>query len=1251
MIADRVWDDADSLGPALLARRFEAAWRADGRRPDPADYLPAEPDADPAALLAVLRADLALRWEAGEPARVESYLGRFPRLGGAVLVALLYEEYCLREEAGAGPDRAEYEARFPEAAAELRQVLEIHSLVRNGRSTAPAEAADSGPTPPPFPEVGQTIAGFRLVEELGRGSFARVFRAEERPLADRPVALKVTRAGSREPQALARLQHTHIVPIHSYRTDPATGLHLLCMPYLGRTTLAQVLAHPDAASSRSGADLVALLDRLRAADDVLADRPAGRRALARRGFARAIAWWGARLAEALQHAHDRGVLHRDVKPSNVLITADGLPMLLDFNLAHESWGADATAAPTAPGGTLAYMAPEHLEALAVGAGDRVDGRADVYALGVVLFEALTAGRRPFEPPAGGSTVLEALRRAAADRRAGAPRLRAIRPDLPAELEAVLRRCLEPDPAARYANPAELAADLQAVADDAPLRFAVEPWPGRVRRWARRHRRRLALAAPVVLALGALVVNRVESRLARARLRAEVEHRLGEAASDFRLGRLDLAAAEYDAAARLAEADPGLNDLRDRSASEAARARLAGEVRGRADAFSARAEAIRFGLLGFGSDPATAAAGVEELLGAFGIPDDPSWHRRPALDLLDPPRRERLRAEAEGLMFLWVFALDHARPGDPETARQSRRICDAVLSFAEAPGPWRALRGRYEGGPRPSEAAGDPAREGSAAACFQWALLCHLDGRPEAAIAWLERAIALRPGDYWAQFYLGYRRDDLGRVEQERGHRTTAAGLVAVARERYSIALALRPGSRWALYNRARLDRQAGDLERALDGFERAVAAAGDDGFPEALLNAGIVRDQLGDDRGARARYERLIASRPGAALARAARMNLAKLDLKAGDLDRARLAYDALLAADDGDANARLGRALLDLRTARPEAAEAGLTLLLRPGDLDRLRAEAAADADEVHALRALARLALGRPAEALGDAEVARGLRGGPARDRLRVRALLAAGRDLDLIATAGLDDPDELDRLPAAGPRLAADLRAAIGRLRPAAEGPGPAAVSARLALAVALASLGDSAAEIEASRAVAAAGPATEPLLVRARVRRRLGDRRGALADVDEGLRLAPGEPRLLELRGRLQLDLGRPELALTDLDLAIARGTTRTAFAARAWALLALGPAEAAAEDAARALAFDPEDAEALLVRARASARLRRWARALNDLEEAADRAGDRPALLARIAAAYASILPARPERFARVLVLARRSLAAWRGPPS
>ena len=163
-------------------------------------------------------------------------------------------------------------ARFAGLAEPLRRVLDIHRLIGSASASSTGLADSSvclSPTAAEaaprvfFPDAGQTIGGFYLVEELGRGAFARVFLANERQLADRPVALKVTRRGSREPQALARLQHTHIVPVHSHRVDPATGLHLLCMPYLGRVTLARVLAEVrQEGDSLTGAALVHAIDRL-----------------------------------------------------------------------------------------------------------------------------------------------------------------------------------------------------------------------------------------------------------------------------------------------------------------------------------------------------------------------------------------------------------------------------------------------------------------------------------------------------------------------------------------------------------------------------------------------------------------------------------------------------------------------------------------------------------------------------------------------------------------------------------------------------------------------------------------------------------------------------------------------------------------------------------------------------------------------------------------------------------------------------
>ena len=259
-------------------RRFSSDWRnGKASPPDPASYLPDDPGRRPAALLALLRADLTLRREAGERARVERYLGRFPELPPEVLVALVYEEYCIREEAGEAPDPREYDTRFPAIAADVRELIDIHEFVDSSQDQLAGDAARVEKVP--FPIAGETIGGFRLVEELGRGGMARVFLALERHLADRPVALKVSRAASREPQTLALLQHTHIVPVFSYHADAVTGLHLLCMPYFGRVTLADLLAAPQTISAQTGADLLAALDELGTPEQAR-PRADGREALA-----------------------------------------------------------------------------------------------------------------------------------------------------------------------------------------------------------------------------------------------------------------------------------------------------------------------------------------------------------------------------------------------------------------------------------------------------------------------------------------------------------------------------------------------------------------------------------------------------------------------------------------------------------------------------------------------------------------------------------------------------------------------------------------------------------------------------------------------------------------------------------------------------------------------------------------------------------------------------------------------------------
>ena len=874
----RTWDEASSPASSRLASRFEADWRRTrvGAPPDPLRYLPDDPDERPGALLALLRTDLALRLEDGEPVPLEWYLDRHPDLGSEGLVALIYEEFCLLEEAGQPPDPAEYAARFPEVADRLGRVLEIHDLV--GSVQATALHAPAAPSPVPFPEAGQTIGGFRLVEELGRGSFARVFLAEERLLADRPVALKVARKGSREPQTLARLQHTHIVPVHSYRTDPATDLHLLCMPFFGRLTLASVLADPATSRARTGADLVAILERLQPARDAPGGSEA-KRTLAALSFERALAWWGARMAEALHHAHERGVLHRDVKPSNVLVTADGMPMLLDFNLAQGPLAERPDDAPAAVGGTLAYMAPEHLEALAEGMADDVDALADVYALGVVLFEAL-AGSRPFGNPAGALSVAEALDRAAEERRSGPPPLRPARPEVSRALEAVVRKCLAPEPSARYRTAADLAADLQAVAADGPLLHAVEPEPARTLRRVRRNRRRLAMVGPVVAGAAAVGLALGLAQVERVRRVAEVGQGVWELIAEGQVakerGEFDLALRQFDRAATQARGWPGLENEYRKAREQSHLTEETRKVRADADRLLGAAGPIRYRLLGFGGDPAWAMPEIRSVLAPFYVltcPPGVDWTELSQLAQLDPGRRDRVVEEVNEILFLWAVALDDPGPvRDPEDVRRALDLCDRGLAFVNPKGPWRALRDRFADAPGADRSGPDaPGAETSARACFEWALLRRLEGRPDRAIAWLDRAIRLEPGDFWYQFALA-----MGHREMEA--RSPGAGHADLAFQAQAAAIALDARSQWAWRQRARLHLDRGDPVRALADLARALELVGDSPFPEARIDQGRAYLAAGDPAEARAAFDRAIAEAPGTPPAREAEAERARLD-------------------------------------------------------------------------------------------------------------------------------------------------------------------------------------------------------------------------------------------------------------------------------------------------------------------------------------------------------------------------------------
>ena len=1246
----RTWEEASSPAAVRLARRFEDVWRnaaGSGRRPAPADFL-ADDASCPGARLALLRAEMGLRWEAGEKVSASWFRERYPDLGEETLVALIYEEFCLREEEDLDdpPDPGAYLDLYPEVASALRRVLDIHGLVGSGTATC---LHTQGPPAVPFPAAGETIAGFQLVEELGRGAFARVFLARERQLADRPVALKVARAGSREPQTLARLQHTHIVPVHSYRTDPATGLHLLCMPYFGRVTLAQVLEDSRVRVARSGAELVAAVDRLGASEPPPGGRAAGRAALSRRNYAQAIAWWGARMAEALEHAHDRGVLHRDVKPSNVLVTADGMPMLLDFNLAREAVSADSEADRSVPGGTLDYMAPEHLDELAGGAVNRVDARSDVYSLGVLLFEALV-GSRPFPAPRGAVSADELLRRAADDRRAGLPRLRSVRPEVPAALEAVVRRCLEPDPDDRYGSAAELAADLHAVADDRPLRHAAEPWPDRAYRWTRRHRRALATALPVVLALLGIAALIAQKQIDYNRNWAKARKFYDEGAASELAGHPARAMLQFDSAVRLADQPDrdaplrsatgptpsdgfaSLEELRQQARFRSRNAERVGKVQAAADALSIAADSLRFRLFGFGGDLENASNELARVLAPFSVfaPDD--WRRRPDFTLLDDQRKARLTREVNELLFLWAVALDREGKHVPALRRKTLEVCDLALGFAEPAGPWQALRVwvASELDHQPARTVGAPRPDGglSALACFQWGVLLTLQDQRGDAAEWFKRAVRLDESNALFHYYLAYAHDHPG-------------GNAAAVVRHYDAAVALKPRSPWVRFTRARyyrMERDWGlageDLERALADFRALPTSDRDPEFEsQTRLELGLVKQSLGDLAGARAEYDAVVAAHPDVPYAFAARLNRAKLDADAGDVRRARTEFDALLSARPDDDTARLGRAVLALRVGEPERAESDLSALLETDSQANppIRAEALR-------LRALARLSLGRAPEAADDADAALRLNPGPTLERLRARVGVALG----CVGRVMLARPEDVGELPVNGRPLRADLRRLIDRTRhdlATATVTGDRALEARVTLAVALSALRDPSAEAEADRALAVAPQSARLYLVRARVLCRSERLSSALADVERAMQLDADDPRGFELRGRLRVLSGDAIGGLSDLDRAIALGDDGAPVRReRAAALMALGDPLGAARDWRRAIAHDPDDPRSFLGRARSEMALGRWDAALADLEQAAGWADGRPGLGLQISLAYARCLPHRPRNFPRLTAL-------------
>jgi WD40 repeat protein len=382
-------------------------------------------------------------------------------------------------------------------------------------------ADETQPFPEPTsvtPPAGPTFApaGYEILGEIGRGGMGVVYKARDLAL-QRIVALKIIGAGEltsdaqrrrfeAEGRAAARLHHPNVVQV--FHVGEHAGLPFVVLEYVEGQSLRdrlQATPLPPADAARLLLDLCA----------------------------------------GVRHAHEAGIIHRDLKPANILLTANGVPKVADFGLAK---ALDTDSGQTQSGmvlGTPSYMPPEQ----ASGRAAEVGPSADIYALGAILYECLT-GRPPFK----GASVRETLEQVCT-REPVAPS--ALQPGVARDLETICLKCLEKDPARRYASVAALAADLSAYLDGRPISARPVGSVERLRRWVVRNPVVASLATAVVLLLLATTGGAI---YAAVRFAAESEKQRGlrkEADNSFDLAMF-LADSEKDA--RL-EADARLDDSR------------------------------------------------------------------------------------------------------------------------------------------------------------------------------------------------------------------------------------------------------------------------------------------------------------------------------------------------------------------------------------------------------------------------------------------------------------------------------------------------------------------------------------------------------------------------------------------------------------------------------------------------------------------------------------------------------------------
>jgi len=712
---------------------------------------------------------------------------------------------CLQQ--GTPGERAAYLERAcagdPALLRRLGKMLEAHesTFLEHAAHVAVAPEAAAAPANPE--RVGQRIGAYRLVEPLGEGGMGTVWRAEQLEPVRREVALKLIKAGMDTRQVVARFEAER------------QALALMDHPHIARVL--------DGGADAAGRPYFVM--------DLCAGVPITRHCDEQRLPVRQRLALFAQIADAIQHAHQKGVIHRDIKPSNVLVTLqDGraVPKVIDFGIAKAiDAGLGERTALTQQGGllgTLEYMSPEQSARSAAG----IDTRSDIYSLGVLLYELLT-GSTPLSRRLLEQSSLAEVLRGIADDETPKPSTRLREPGaataeiaaqrgverrhlaklVRGELDWIVMKALEKDRDRRYATAADLAQDVRRFLAHEPVLAGPPSALYRLRKFARRRRGALVAASALVAALlvaiggvGWALRDRGarEAEAARvaaergARVLATVEELLAEAQRQMAAQAWPAALAtarRADAAATSGEAEA--------ATAQRVRVLLADlEFVERLDRI--RAEQSLWVVGGFDS-----AGSVERYTRAFrehgvDLAQDPlaaivaRLQTTPALALplaagLDDLARRTLEATRVSADCQRIVRVANAL--DPEPVRCGIRSAGAVLDTATLLGLAATIDVR--------------AQPPATIVNLAWALG---PAQPEAALRLLRAAQHAHPGDFWLAFELGG--DLLGQDE----HRAALPYLVA--------AVALRPDSAAAHTNLGNVLRNCGEPEAALASARRAI---------------------------------------------------------------------------------------------------------------------------------------------------------------------------------------------------------------------------------------------------------------------------------------------------------------------------------------------------------------------------------------------------------------------------------------------